>query len=89
MDVLAVAQPPIPLSQDRRNILSGWLPPLDGIRGLAVVMVIMFHGSVGLELHNLLERAIYPVFGLGWTGVDLFFVLRVPHHRHPDEFARG
>jgi peptidoglycan/LPS O-acetylase OafA/YrhL len=71
MDVLTVAQPPI-VSPDRSNVLSGWLPPLDGIRGLAVVMVIMFHGSVGLVRHNLLERAIYSVFGLGWTGVDLF-----------------
>jgi peptidoglycan/LPS O-acetylase OafA/YrhL len=74
MDVLTVAQPPI-VSPDRSNVLSGWLPPLDGIRGLAVVMVIMFHGSVGLARHNLLERALYSVFGLGWTGVDLFFVL--------------
>ncbi|MCY7293584.1 MAG: acyltransferase, partial [Ferruginibacter sp.] len=39
-----------------------YLPSLDGIRGIAVIFVMMLHGS-------------YNYFKGGWIGVDLFFVL--------------
>ena len=39
------------------------VPALDGVRGLAITMVVLFHAW----------RA--PVTALGWAGVDLFFVL--------------
>jgi len=40
------------------------IPQLDGIRGLAIILVISFHywGNI-------------PIFSFGWCGVDLFFVL--------------
>lgn len=39
-----------------------FIPELDGLRGLAVSLVLLFHLQV-------------PLFGIGWCGVDLFFVL--------------
>jgi peptidoglycan/LPS O-acetylase OafA/YrhL len=49
------------------------IPELDGVRGIAVLLVMIFHfgGGYAETQHNLLASAI----GLGWSGVDLFFVL--------------
>lgn len=46
----------------------GHHPALDGIRGMAILLVFLYHCST-LD-HDLFFRA-YP----GWAGVDLFFVL--------------
>lgn len=40
------------------------IPALDGIRGFAIIAVLLFHCFPYLS-----------IFKLGWTGVDLFFVL--------------
>lgn len=50
---------------------------LDGLRGLAILLVLIWHyvssqlgpysGSMGMQIKH--------IFGLAWTGVDLFFVL--------------
>lgn len=53
------------------------IPALDGIRGLAILLVLIFHfsdvayarGATGLSA--ILQR----ICGAGWIGVDLFFVL--------------
>lgn len=55
------------------------VPALDGLRGVAIVLVLSIHFGVGADLPKhwpgsasvWLER----VFYVGWTGVDLFFVL--------------
>ena len=53
------------------------IPALDGIRGLAIVLVLLVH----LFVHNprpqvsLPMRVIATLFSAGWVGVDLFFVL--------------
>jgi peptidoglycan/LPS O-acetylase OafA/YrhL len=46
------------------SVSTKYIPQLDGIRGLAIILVISFHylGSISL-------------FSFGWCGVDLFFVL--------------
>jgi peptidoglycan/LPS O-acetylase OafA/YrhL len=44
--------------------IKGYIPQLDGIRGLAIILVISFH-----------YFGFIPVFSFGWCGVDLFFVL--------------
>jgi peptidoglycan/LPS O-acetylase OafA/YrhL len=46
------------------NKLSHRIPTLDGLRGLAIILVVLYH--------------YFPqwiVFNFGWSGVDLFFVL--------------
>jgi peptidoglycan/LPS O-acetylase OafA/YrhL len=45
------------------------VPELDGIRGLAILLVMCVHFSIGTG--GLLGQALH----LGWSGVDLFFVL--------------
>ena len=53
------------------------IPVLDGIRGIAVLLVMIFHfWIVAFSGGNLLWERIYDdVAGMGWIGVDLFFVL--------------
>ena len=48
---------------------------LDGIRGLAVVMVMMFHFTRGWTDAPPLVRLAADIARAGWIGVDLFFVL--------------
>ena len=53
------------------------LPPLDGLRGLAILMVLLFHAChVPLgSLTTPAARALDHFAAIGWTGVSLFFVL--------------
>jgi len=53
------------------------IPELDGLRGLAILLVILCH-YVGAADHSALPHLLHRFlqsFGLGWSGVDLFFVL--------------
>jgi peptidoglycan/LPS O-acetylase OafA/YrhL len=55
--------------------LSGRIPELDGIRGVAIGMVLMTHlFGVVTRPGSLFAYALVPL-RLNWTGVDLFFVL--------------
>src|SRR5436309_3302352 len=46
----------------RPTLLPKYIPELDGLRALAIIAVILFHLNI-------------PGFGLGWAGVNLFFVI--------------
>ena len=55
--------------------LLGHQPVLDGLRGLAVLMVLVFHFVGQMLPTNWVERTIVGVTKYGLLGVDLFFVL--------------
>jgi len=55
---------------------AGRIPALDGLRGCAIILVILFHSNVwfGGEFGGR-GGPVSILFGAGWIGVDLFFVL--------------
>src|SRR4029078_13141339 len=55
--------------------LRGHLPVLDGVRGLAILMVLLFHFVAQTTATNRIQAAVNGVFAYGLLGVDLFFVL--------------
>lgn len=60
-----------PSSLDRR------IPELDGLRGIAIALVLVFHyiGSVEhAPLGYWIDRSL-SALSVGWSGVDLFFIL--------------
>jgi peptidoglycan/LPS O-acetylase OafA/YrhL len=56
--------------------LRGHLPALDGLRGLAILMVMVHHFGGGIDHGRAgLDLWFSRIVGTGWCGVDLFFVL--------------
>lgn len=49
---------------------TGRVLELDGIRGIAILMVLLFHSGASLS-----PGFPQSILGMGWAGVDLFFVL--------------
>lgn len=49
--------------------------PLDGLRGIAVLLVLLFHFSWTFPESTAATEGAKRVFWSGWIGVDLFFVL--------------
>lgn len=65
--------------EDQRSVASSTpqthLKALDGIRGIAILCVLVFHGAVYFESGDGGEYWVTELFKAGWLGVDLFFVL--------------
>ncbi len=72
MSASLISHQPVPVTaREAKHV-----PELDGIRGIAILIVLVGHfGSTAGGDTVKLGRAFGEVFGLGWIGVDLFFVL--------------
>jgi peptidoglycan/LPS O-acetylase OafA/YrhL len=53
----------------------GHVPALDGVRGLAIGLVLVYHLTLGMQGQGLASRLLFKLTSTGWCGVDLFFVL--------------
>jgi peptidoglycan/LPS O-acetylase OafA/YrhL len=51
------------------------ITPLDGLRGIAVILVLLFHFAWTFPESTPLSLALHRFLWVGWVGVDLFFVL--------------
>jgi peptidoglycan/LPS O-acetylase OafA/YrhL len=61
----------------KNSRLKGRIPELDGVRGLAILLVLVWHyivATVSVSIRTWQAYALVP-FRLTWSGVDLFFVL--------------
>jgi peptidoglycan/LPS O-acetylase OafA/YrhL len=74
--------------------LRGHIPTLDGVRGLAVLMVLLFHFIGTVPPSGAIEHVVVGVTNYGAYGVELFFVLSgflitgilYDSHEHPRYF---
>lgn len=48
---------------------------LDGLRGLAILAVVLYHLGLNFHATSKPEYALETLLHMGWAGVDLFFVL--------------
>ncbi|MBI3466482.1 MAG: acyltransferase [Planctomycetes bacterium] len=63
---------------DAKPLIGRHIPILDGVRGVAIILVIMCHvnwATGGPFTTGPVSGPVAMVFGWGWVGVDLFFVL--------------
>lgn len=67
-------QTPAPASPAAQMVTTGHIGALDGIRGLGVILVLLYHYGSSAAVFGL-SNPILKLTGLGWSGVDLFFVL--------------
>jgi peptidoglycan/LPS O-acetylase OafA/YrhL len=51
------------------------IPALDGLRGIAILSVLLFKSVEGYRPMSSAGLALCKLMGFGWMGVDLFFVL--------------
>lgn len=71
---------PTPTDSPRNasNAEANHLPALDGVRGLAIFVVLFAHAAINVPpgpWPSLAGRLYFTLCSFGWIGVDLFFVL--------------
>ena len=70
------------------------MPSLDGVRGIAILWVMLYHFLPLGDGDSVVVNAVYELTGAGWLGVDLFFILSgflitrilVTSRKHPGYF---
>lgn len=63
-------------SEDEPQRVRPRFPVLDGLRGIAIILLIIWHYfCCGIDPASPIQAAIFAVFSISWSGVDLFFVL--------------
>lgn len=61
--------------EDTQRTLAGPIPALDGLRGIAILLVAFAHFIGAYHISSRADAAVYETLRAGWCGVDLFFVL--------------
>lgn len=62
------------LPQEKRS--NSHFPQLDGVRGIAILVVLIYHFMAISPLpKSAIDKTVYVIAKSGWVGVDLFFVL--------------
>src|SRR5678816_2974126 len=65
----------MPAENQTGPLIRGHVPALDGVRGLAILLVMVLHFNFGFHPRTAFESTLGTVFATGWWGVDLFFAL--------------
>jgi len=73
MKVLKIVKDDKMISEKQNSLTPGHIPVLDGVRGLAILLVMLSHQTVMAGSGNL--QYFKKIMSFGWCGVDLFFVL--------------
>jgi len=55
--------------------MAGHFPVLDGVRGLAILLVLLHNFNLGGPIDTALTKVVDVGLEIGWVGVQLFFVL--------------
>jgi peptidoglycan/LPS O-acetylase OafA/YrhL len=58
-----------------KSLSQRYYPALDGLRGVAALMIVWYHFLVFSPIHGAVLSFLSDVSGFGWAGVDLFFAL--------------
>ncbi|MGO4330921.1 acyltransferase family protein [Cupriavidus sp. 2TAF22] len=68
---------PCPQALLKQRLGGGHLRPLDGMRGVAVLLVFFHHSVVAAALGGTgtLDHIVVKLLASGWVGVDIFFAL--------------
>ncbi len=61
--------------RDDAPLLEGYVPALDGVRGVAILIVMLGHFAIGFKTGGAADTALKTLMQTGWAGVDIFFVL--------------
>ena len=51
------------------------MPDLDVLRGIAIALVLFIHAPIAFSQTSATGMVLTTIKNLGWSGVDLFFVL--------------
>src|SRR5205085_9963681 len=71
----APVESPVVKSQSRGTSAPTHFQNLQALRGVACLLVVIYHTATQEELFGLSFQVLRPVHWFGYAGVDLFFVL--------------